>query len=120
MIIDAEFTMEELLAMVKDKYDSMCTKLEHCQKQLTEFSAQDEIKKANEYAESIREHSLFTMSAKEAEAIKEFKAKHFSCQSDRLSTSYEYVLTGTGIGTAISIRCPVCGEEKNVTDYDMW
>ena len=113
-------SMDELLAKVKHKYNSMRSRFEDCQKKLAEFSVQDEIKRANEYAERIREHSLFTMSDKEAKAIKEFKADHSSCQSNKLSTSYEYVLTGTGVGTAISIRCPVCGEEKNVTDYDMW
>jgi len=61
------------------------------------------------------------MSKKEQETNERFRRKHFeSCQKMNRCSSFEYVLTGTGIGTAISIRCPVCGEEENITDYDNW
>lgn len=60
-------------------------------------------------------------SEKEQEANAQFRKEHFaSCQSGGRTSSYEYVLTGTGIGTAITVRCPVCGKEENITDYSNW
>lgn len=35
-------------------------------------------------------------------------------------SNFIYDLTGTGIGTVIKIKCPVCGEEQDITDYDCW
>lgn len=31
-----------------------------------------------------------------------------------------YVMTPTGIGVAVKVRCPICNEEKDVTDYSVW
>ena len=39
-----------------------------------------------------------------------------------MSTNYpiQYELTGIGIGTAISVICPRCGECKGITSFDNW
>lgn len=33
---------------------------------------------------------------------------------------FSYIFTPTGIGTAVTIRDGLTGEEKNITDYDTW
>ena len=70
-------------------------------------AAQDEYDSIVELNESLRK--------KVAEWNKDSHYK--SCKN---GSKYLYELTGTGIGTAITIKCPVCGEEKNITDYDCW
>jgi len=34
--------------------------------------------------------------------------------------TYIYTLTGTGIGACIKVKCPVCGEEEDITDISSW
>ena len=33
---------------------------------------------------------------------------------------FKYILTPTGIGTSVSIKCPYCGKEKDITDVSDW
>lgn len=66
---------------------------------------------------SSTELTLAVLSPVEYERAKTFREKHYqSCKNNR----YIYDLEGTGIGTIVKIKCPVCGEEKNITDLDSW
>lgn len=113
--------MEKLLADVQEKYDSVCRQLEYLHKQISEFNSQDEVKKANDYVQRITRRSLHIMSEKEYEANKKFRDKHYkSCQCGKHGTTFEYILTGTGIGTIIAVRCPVCKETEDITDVTDW
>lgn len=60
-------------------------------------------------------------SDKEVEMYKEFSKKHAEC---RLHCSYNilpYVKQkGTGIGIISIAVCPICGEEKDITDTEAW
>ena len=107
-----------LLKAAQDEYDSLVELNESLRKKVAEWNKDEEIRKAVELAEYNRTHSLCQMSDNEKEAEKAFKDSHYeSCKN---GGKYLYELTGTGIGTAITIKCPVCGEEKNITDYDCW
>lgn len=63
---------------------------------------------------------------KELKAIKKFKKHHCDkCKiRDRSGVSitplFTYSFTPTGIADAITIKCTFCGEEENVTNYDIW
>lgn len=51
-------------------------------------------------------------------SVEQFRNQHYvSCGN---GSRYIFELTGTGIGEAISIQCPVCGERKDVTDVENW
>lgn len=65
--------------------------------------------------------SVIALSPNEDKDSKEFKLKHCSCK-DRygLSDHYSYILTPTGIGYVLEIKCNRCGEIKNITDYNNW
>ena len=79
-------------------------------------AAQDEYDSLVELNESLRKKVAEWNNEKKAERA--FRDSHYkSCKN---GSKYLYELTGTGIGTAITIKCPVCGEEKNITDYDCW
>lgn len=79
-----------LLKDVQDEYDFLVELNKSLQKKVAEWNKDEEIQRAVEMTEYCRTHK------------------------------YLYELTGTGIGTAITIKCPVCGEEKDITDYDCW
>ena len=57
------------------------------------------------------------LSDKEMSQFREFKHSHYkSC-----GTSDVWVLLSpTGIGTIIKLKCPKCGEEVDITDIDSW
>lgn len=113
--------VEQCLDEIRREYESSRSQVSALQQRLRTFNSQEEVKRANEYADRVRRMSLHMFSEKEQEADAQFRKEHFaSCQSGRRASSYEYVLTGTGIGTAITIRCPVCGKEENITDYSNW
>ena len=71
----------------------------------------------NKELERYRNNSLQVLSDKEMSQFKEFKYSHYkSC-----GTSDVWVLLSpTGIGTAIKLKCPKCLAELDITDCDHW
>jgi hypothetical protein len=60
---------------------------------------------------------------KEYKQIQAFKEKHKNCIRKNPTTiggGFSYIFTPTGIGTAVSIKCNICNEDENCTDYDCW
>lgn len=70
------------------------------------------------------EKLTFTLEGKELENAEAFKKKHReSCCSKQnltLGEYWTYSFMPTGLGPAVSIKCNLCGEEENITDYDCW
>ena len=67
----------------------------------------------------------FEISDKQEEKIKEFKEKHKECSKTLpMATDgkypFTYMFIPGGIGTIAKIKCNVCDEELNITDYDNW
>lgn len=63
---------------------------------------------------------------KELKAIKEFKQHHcdkckiYDNSGLPITPLFTYSFTPTGIADAITIKCNFCGEEENITNYDIW
>lgn len=64
----------------------------------------------------------YQLSNKEEKAAVEFKAIHKACRpkDDGVSQPYSYKMTPNGIGVGVSIICPYCNEEKDITDVECW
>ena len=75
------------------------------------------IERLNKELERYRTNSLQVLSDKEISQFREFKYNHYkSC-----GTNDVYVLLSpTGIGTIIKLKCPKCSEEVDITDIDSW
>ena len=115
--------IDKALEDIKEQYHWMEGTLESMMETLRQFNKDDEIQKVNRRIDEISHRSLKLLTDDEAAAIKEFKTLHYQKHVPHTKASgstYIYKLTGTGIGTAITITCPVCGEEKDVTDYSAW
>lgn len=107
---------DDILQDLKDEYGAVCQDLRMIREKLISWNKDEEIKAAREEASSIRKHSLLILTDAELYSLKKFRSKHYhSCGN---GSTYQYELVGTGIGTAIRVRCPKCGEEEDVTDYD--
>lgn len=109
---------DKLLEDIRQEYNRVKARNADLYKQLNEWNKDEEIQKANERAEYYRSHNLHELSDKEAKRIADFRKAHYvSCKN---AGTFIFELADTGIGEAISIKCPVCGAEENVTDYDNW
>ena len=75
------------------------------------------IERLNKELERYRNNSLQVLSDKEMSQFREFKYNHYKT----CGTSDVWVLLSpTGIGTAITLKCPKCGEEVDITDINHW
>ncbi len=102
----------------QDEYDSIVELNESLRKKVAEWNKDEEIRKAVELAEYNRTPPYARYQITRRKQKRAFRDSHYkSCKN---GSKYLYELTGTGIGTAITIKCPGCGEEKNITDYDCW
>ena len=110
--------MKGLLALVQAEYDREADMTEYFRKKCEEFRKDEEIQKLEAEIEQLRRLSLHVMSEKEREDEQSFRNAHYDkCDN---GNDYVYELIGTGIGTVISIKCPVCGEVKDITDIRSW
>ena len=75
------------------------------------------IERLNKELERYRNNSLQVLSDKEMLQFKEFKHSHYkSCGTNDVCV----LLSPTGIGTIIKLKCPKCGEEVDITDINHW
>ena len=75
------------------------------------------IERLNKELERYRTNSLQVLSDKEMSQFKEFKYSHYKT----CGTSDMWILLSpTGIGTAIKLKCSKCEEEVDITDIDSW
>ena len=75
------------------------------------------IERLNKELERYRNNSLQVLSDKEMSQFKEFKHSHYkSCGTNDVCV----LLSPTGIGTIIKLKCCECGEEVDITDINHW
>jgi len=61
---------------------------------------------------------VLTFLRKESKEAFEFMDKHFQkCPNTNFTFRFG---SDSGIGTATHIKCEICKEEKDITDYDAW
>lgn len=106
------------IEMITKAYKRKAEQCNEARKELAEYRKDEEIEKLEKEIASLHGRSLYMMTAKERDADNRFRGKHH--QKCKNGSTFQYELAGTGIGVAISVRCPVCGEEENITDYDCW
>lgn len=105
---------------VKKQFDSKVRECESLRKKVNEYNQADEIAKRDAEIKNLWKRSLLVMSENEAEAKKVFTLKHYEMHKPMRTDTYIFTLTGTGIGTAIKIKCPICGVEEDITDTESW
>lgn len=83
---------------------------------LAAYSEAEEVKKLKEKVEYYQRHSLHVLTDKEYKDAQAFREYHW----DVCKGNTAYILSGTGVGTAVAIKCTKCGKEENITEYDNW
>ena len=115
--------IEDTIKYYKERADwlqAMCNELrEHAQEYVDENLRQENKHLRSRLSLSYGEFA----SEKEKQAYLDFEKAH---THDRLSSKYNggrapYLIpTGTGFGTNLKVKCPICGEEKDITDTEVW
>lgn len=70
----------------------------------------------------------FTLNEVESQAAEGFINEHKNCCKEKsgkevfssIGGGFTYIITPTGLGSCISIRCNSCGEVKDITDSESW
>lgn len=115
-----------------ENFKSLMERLERCFKSLEEENntlrefekkTYDELRE--EFAENIKrtneryERSPIIFSAIENNRYKAFIQKHYELHKQR-ANGISLHLSGDGIGTCITVECPICHEKEDITDNDNW
>lgn len=69
---------------------------------------------------------IFVLNEIEAKAAEEFMKDHKNCCVEKLGKScysstggqYSYIITPTGLGNVVEIKCNACKDKKDITDSD--
>lgn len=110
--------MKKLLESVQEEYDRQVSLVDYFRNKCMNFRKDEEIAKLEEQCRELRHYSLHVMNEEEYVEDAAFRAAHY--MKCRNGSTFQYELTGTGIGTAISVICHHCGERKDITSLDNW
>lgn len=131
IIYSNDNSFEDAINVINEEFQRLKEQRDAAIKRVKEYNKDEEIQKLeNKIAEKDKEieslckRSLMIMTNKERDARKAFIHKHYELHNNGEfkgnGSTYIYTLTGTGLGTDITIKCPICGEEENITDIDSW
>ena len=113
--------IEDTLVLLKKQIDLLQKDKEDYRKDYInakqEVYKDEVVERLNKELERYRENSLQVLSDKEMSQFREFKHSHYKTCG---SSDVWVLLSPTGIGTAITLKCCKCGEEVDITDIDHW
>jgi hypothetical protein len=105
-----------LLHQLKEHIEAIESQSEYFRQQVNEWNKDSEIQRLKEENDRLKVRSVHILSDKEESDLREFRNEHYnSCKS-----ATEEIISHSGIGSGITVRCVKCGTKKNITDTDMW
>lgn len=107
---------------IQDKFQSLVGENIQLRNEIENYSKDVEIVELNNQIADLRKKSLLIMTDNECDELHAFRARHYEMHklTRHSSDTYIYELTGTGVGTLIKVKCPICNEEKDITDVGCW
>lgn len=112
------FNSHIALQQVQDYINTLEAEVVDLNKAFKQYEEHQEIAERDKKIKYLQEHSLLEITDNEKQRIKEFRNKHHKkCNN---GNTYDYRISGTGLGTILIISCPYCGNEEDVTDVSGW
>lgn len=108
---------EDVIKEVSDYIKVLNEDMEYYRKLYLDYNKDKEISALQNEINYLNENSLIILSDKQKQQRREFIDNHYEMCTQPI---FEYIVTPTGIGEGLTIRCPKCGVELDMTDYDMW
>lgn len=115
---DPEKNIESSIAQIKESVAYLIQRNQELSTELNQYDEKAVIKAKDDEIQSIQQRSISVLSPVEYERDKEFRERHY--QICKNGSHFIYDLQGTGIGTVVKVRCPVCGVEEDITDTSCW
>ena len=115
---DPEKNIQQSLNSIKQAANYLMRDNKALRATSNKYNKDVEIKAKDDEIRSIQQRSISVLSPVEYERDKEFRERHY--QICKNGSHFIYDLQGTGIGTVVKIRCPVCGVEEDITDTSCW
>ena len=64
---------------------------------------------------------IYNMTKNEEKEAKKFMKEHENCSfTSSIGGKFSYIITPTGLGECVSIRCNACEAIKDITDIESW
>lgn len=118
IIGDPEKNIQQSLDSIKQSVGYLIRDNKALRSTLNKYNKDAGIKAKEDEIRSIHQRAITVLSPKEYERDKAFREQHY--QSCKNGSRFIYDLQGTGIGTIVKIKCPVCGVEEDITDIESW
>lgn len=118
IIGDPEKNIQQSLNSIKQSVDYLVRDNKALRKTINTYDKDAGIKAKEDEIRSIHQRAITVLSPKEHERDKAFRDRHYKlCKN---GSRFIYDLQGTGIGTIVKVRCPICDVEEDITDMDSW
>lgn len=117
-------SLEKSLEDIHREFEKTIKERDEYMEKAAEVDRSTEIAELKEQLWDLRRHALTVFSDKELAAERNFIDEHYkrhNCHLNRnLGNTWIYTITQTGIGVVTNIKCPICGEEQDITDTEAW
>ncbi len=114
---DIKDTLKEL----ENQIDILQEDKEDCRKAYLKIKDEkfkdEELKRLEEELEFYKRNSLVTLSDAQRERANNFIHEHYK-KCDTGHKSFVYTVTPTNVITIVELRCPICGEIIDVSNYN--
>ena len=118
IIGDPEKNIQQSVDSIKKSVDYLVRDNKALRAIIKAYDKKAGIKAKEDEIRSIHQRAITVLSSKEYERDKAFRERHHkSCKN---GSRFIYDLQGTGIGTIVKVRCPICDVEEDITDMDSW
>lgn len=118
IIGDPEKNIQQSVKTIKKSVDYLVRDNKALRATIKRYDKESGIKAKEDEIQSIQKRAISVLSPVEYDRDRAFRERHY--QLCKNGSRFIYDLQGTGIGTIVKIKCPICGKEEDITDLDSW
>lgn len=111
---DIKDKLNDLSAAVNDIIEEN----EELRETLRTYNKDEEIQSLKDELDSVYKRSICVLSEREKDSLYKFRNKHYT--DCRNFGEFTFDLLYSGIGHCVKVKCPICGEEEDITDMSCW
>lgn len=108
---------DQHLSALRAEHERLLEDNQRLRKQLHDWNEEEALDELVKELVDARRRSLTQLTDAEIDAADSFRSEHYEkCHKYQ----FGYFMDNTGIGRVLEIQCCVCGEKKDITDYEAW
>lgn len=106
---------KDIIKRLEEHNEKQEKTISHLRERVRTFNEQDSLQELRSQVNYAYKHSLLSLTDKELQSMDTFINKHYHSKCHN-GNHFIYDIEGTGLGACIKIKCPKCGESKDITD----